>query len=184
MSGKSRNPIDANFNSKNSTNLFGVGTAFPASPATNDRFFRTDLGWLCYYDGTRWLTVHEYTHSTILPIGTSVSNAYLATFYQRGGYQPYFTRYAGRRYVQTTNDVSNYWTIAAVLYTQAYGGGTTLDTFSTSADGVLTTTTFDRTPNTAQTNASYGLLAISFTKTGSPGSAFCEMTMSYRLIVT
>jgi len=38
------------------------GTAFPTA-ATGDRYWRTDLGLECYYDGTRWLTVQEYTLS-------------------------------------------------------------------------------------------------------------------------
>lgn len=35
--------------------IAGEGTAFPASPYTGQRFYRSDLMVECYYDGTRWL---------------------------------------------------------------------------------------------------------------------------------
>ena len=41
-------------------NGIGSGTSFLLSPSAGDRYFGTDLGWLCYYAGTRWLTMHEY----------------------------------------------------------------------------------------------------------------------------
>ena len=36
------------------------GTAFPGSPATSDRFYRTDLGMEFLYNGTRWLSVQLF----------------------------------------------------------------------------------------------------------------------------
>lgn len=37
------------------------GAAFPGSPATNSRVFRTDLGMEFYYSGTRWLSTQALT---------------------------------------------------------------------------------------------------------------------------
>jgi hypothetical protein len=37
------------------------GSSFPASPTTNDSYFRTDLGLWFYYDGTRWLSSDVFT---------------------------------------------------------------------------------------------------------------------------
>lgn len=38
-----------------------TGTSFPVSPATNDRYFRTDRNIEYVWDGTRWLSTHLYT---------------------------------------------------------------------------------------------------------------------------
>lgn len=43
--------------------LAAAGTSFPGSPATNDRYFRTDRGIEYYYDGTRWLSTHLVVHA-------------------------------------------------------------------------------------------------------------------------
>lgn len=36
-----------------------TGTAFPTSPTTDDRFYRTDLRREYFYDGTRWLSADQ-----------------------------------------------------------------------------------------------------------------------------
>lgn len=38
----------------------GSGTSFPVSPATSDRFFRTDRNIEYFYDGTRWLSMQLF----------------------------------------------------------------------------------------------------------------------------
>lgn len=38
------------------------GTSFPGSPATGDRYYRTDRNIEYFYDGTRWLSVTLYEH--------------------------------------------------------------------------------------------------------------------------
>lgn len=38
---------------------YDEGSSFPGSPATGDKFYRTDRNILYFYDGTRWLTVDE-----------------------------------------------------------------------------------------------------------------------------
>lgn len=40
------------------------GVAFPGSPATGDRFWRTDLGMEFYYNGTRWLSSQLFIQHT------------------------------------------------------------------------------------------------------------------------
>lgn len=42
------------------------GTSFPGSPATNDRFYRTDRRIEYFYDGTRWLTTQLFYQSAVL----------------------------------------------------------------------------------------------------------------------
>lgn len=69
------------------------GSSFPGSPATNDLFFRTDRGFLYFYDGTRWLTVEErmLTFSTRENV-TSDNYSYAAVPY-KGVYDVYLTRF-------------------------------------------------------------------------------------------
>lgn len=40
------------------------GTSFPGSPATDDRFYRTDRRIEYFYDGTRWLSTQLFTGDT------------------------------------------------------------------------------------------------------------------------
>ena len=44
----------------NSHVIWNAGSSFPGSKATNDRYYRTDLGLEFYWDGTRWLTTTLY----------------------------------------------------------------------------------------------------------------------------
>jgi len=49
-----------------------VGTSFPGSPATNDQYWRSDLGMEFYYDGTRWLSVQ--LHRVVLEKWVAAQN--------------------------------------------------------------------------------------------------------------
>src|SRR4051812_16129428 len=89
----------------------GRGTAFPtvghdgAAVQAGARFFRTDIGFACYYDGTRWLTAHEYP-IPIVPVTAYTAagspNATIAAQI-RTDYAPYITRVATTLVVATTN---------------------------------------------------------------------------------
>lgn len=93
------------------------GTAFPGSPATNDLFFRTDRGLLYYYDGSRWLTVSEYSMTvppyTSFPPWSATTNTHLCAppSYALGS-KVYYTRAITQFNVQTTNNGTHYWTIS------------------------------------------------------------------------
>lgn len=52
------NPLTKTVNDGSNTITIALasGTSFPGSPATNDRFYRTDLHVQFFYDGTRWLS--------------------------------------------------------------------------------------------------------------------------------
>lgn len=58
-----------------------AGTAFPGSPDTNDRFYRTDVrgGMEFQFDGTRWLSVPRFTvDENIISITADVFNQIVA----------------------------------------------------------------------------------------------------------
>src|SRR5689334_21629200 len=88
----------------------GRGTAFPSSPAVNWRFFRTDLGFACYYDGAQWLSAHEYALQSV-PYTPTVPSAAFYTVGEpanlgyaapRTDYSLYMTRWV-LAYISDTN---------------------------------------------------------------------------------
>lgn len=161
------------------------GTSFPPTPASGDKFYRTDLNWLCFYDGTRWLTCHEYTETlgmqaVNLPATTTpFAVAYLAT---RRDYQLYILRFTLHPFVATTNNGGNYWTIDA-RWANSANVQTSLGTSNTSAGAANTNLDGSITINAPLNTGSF-YIEIQATKTGTPGSFYLWGSMSYRLIVT
>lgn len=167
------------------------GSSFPASPSTGTTYFRTDIGQLCYYDGTRWLTVNEYEWTTLGVTGGGVFSFTADATYAlltsiRRDYQPYFSRVAVVAQVATTNNGSNYWTITANSHNSIYGGGTILKTFNTSAAAVNTWVRYEYAAGSLDNTvpSDYGTLGYGITKSGSPGTLFLTGSVYYRLIIT
>ncbi len=162
---------------------FNIGTSFPTGPATNDRFFRTDLGWLCYYDGARWLTVHEYEavlhwyQGITLPYAAGAANATLLLLPLRTDRNYYYTRGKVYMEVATTNNGSNYWTMALVI------NATTVWSFNTSADSAGTGLNKEDSTASVATTGNFAQFKTS-AKTGTPGAITAHATFWYRLIVT
>lgn len=167
--------------------LSGSGTAFPASPPTSSRFFRTDLGFDCYYDGTRWLTVAEYS-TPLIGSDNSVAFASRGTsgFLQYGrfriDYAPYITRVVVATNVATTNNGTNYWTIKIQGVNTNFTAGTDLWTFNTSADSVATWTHHDGVTTNVPANYHFAVTRVDTTL--APGTITVLPTVFYRLIVT
>ena len=162
------------------------GTAFPASPATNDLFYRTDYGGWYYYDGTRWLS--ETLHSLYLgPASSNLTFPINSAGFPLIGPVPYNT--VGTRQdvyvvgwrvismVATSNTASHYWTIALERYPSA----TSIASFNTSthAAGAQTNTT---AAIGALLGTSDTRLALNCTKTGTPGSLDAPTFLEYRLV--
>ncbi len=161
------------------------GTAFPGSPATNDRYWRTDLGLEFYYDGTRWLSTALYTlglpqadalaplaatatgHRLCLPIlGTGIRVIdFWVSFYVNGG---------------TALSDSHKWVLdfktavsGTVLATYNIGSGASSAWRSSGLQSVasnVVTTEFE--------------LEVLSTKTGTPGNLSATPMFSYRIIQT
>lgn len=163
---------------------YDEGTSFPVTPASGDKFYRTDLNLLCFYDGTRWLTVTLYETSVAggdaIPISTS--NFQSARFPVRSDFGIYLERWVAATYVATTNNGSNYWTNALQWNTQG-NVSTTLASFNTSADTVANNMRHEATVNTVIDSTAV-TLGVRVTKTGSPGAIYGLNTLVYRLIVT
>lgn len=162
-----------------STAGYAEGTSNPVSPALNDKFYRTDLNLLIYYDGTRWLTVHEYS----LGIGGQIDSANFAVYLPvRQGIQLYLTRFTCVTFVNGTSNGSNYWTVA--LSWRAEGNADTpLLNFATSADTGVNWISHDQDINSALPTTARAL-RIGGTRNGSPGQLYWPTHIFYRLIVT
>lgn len=165
-------------------NGLGGGAAFPASPTTGALFYRTDLGWLCYYDGTRWLTAHEGAIDS--PVVTNISAAgQTGLIPVRTDYELWVTKVAQWYLVATTNNGSNYWTITLRSVNSSYGGGSAVHTFNTSARTANVWYIEDGAPSATQNPTENSGFDINLVKTaGAPGNLSIGMTVFFRLIVT
>lgn len=157
------------------------GTSFPGSKATGDRFWRTDLGMECYWDGAQWLTAQRFQQTLagqdqLIPF--SVTSTFFTPLWN-GDYSLYIEKIYAVTAVITTNNGTNYWTVAL----SRGPSNTSLGSFTTAAD-----TAGVNTAHTITVNAATGttdLYAVAgYTKTLSPGVMYAHIGMVYRLIVT
>lgn len=156
-----------------------AGTAFPGSPTAGDRFWRTDLGFDCYYDGARWLSSHEYTAEfqpweASPPYGATV-NALISPAHS--DYPSiYITRAWWLAYVFVVNNVSNYW----VVNMQRDGGNVwSVSSASYAANSVIAVSTALNMVNNPSSFFMWNLA-----KFGSPGNMQFSGTFRYRLVLT
>jgi hypothetical protein len=164
----------------NSAVIWNAGTSFPASKATNDRYWRTDLGMEFYWDGTRWVSSTLY-RGTVIGVPNPVTGASAA----QGGFNTpediYVYTLYGLTYVATTNDGSNYWGVKLQKDSSTDVGSA----FNTSADSANTATAHSAALNSAISGNKN--LNLYFTKTGSPGDLYAgsgAFYFTYRLIGT
>lgn len=160
-----------------------AGTSFPSSPFTGQRFFRRDLGLLCYWDGTQWLTENEYVVGLPM-VQNQASNFMMPGETIRTDLTVYVTRVEMNIRATGTQDASNYWTIAARLVNASYSAVTTA--WSTTTAGFSDMTYYNRTGITNRTNASNRYFIDAYAaKTGSPGNiSALAVTVYHRFIVT
>lgn len=159
------------------------GTAFPGSPSAGDRFFRTDAGFECYYDGSRWLTTCEF----VVPI---VSQAQYST---NADTSPVLisavdtfriTRITMSTLVLATNNGSNYWSIALQGVNDAFTAFTVVMTANTASQAANAYTRSTPTASDPQLAAGRAALRLGLTKTGSPGDLRIMLTVHYRFVLT
>ena len=163
---------------------YAEGTSFPGSPTTNQKFYRTDLNWLCFYDGTRWLTCQEFSEPIALAGKVFISAVPDASGYLsvRKDYQLYITTMTNSIRVSSTSNGSNFWTINLLRYNSS-SATSTVHTFNTSTLTAGVYTNMKQTIN-APLDASAFFLSVEFAKTGSPGLLGIFSSLQYRLIVT
>lgn len=156
-----------------------TGAAFPSSPATGLLFFRTDLGFLAYYDGAHWLSAHEYEADlTPYVAGSTVrlaaTNNTVLIQPRRTDYSAGLTRIKLYADVLTTNNGTNYWSFAIGTDT------TTAWSPDTSADAANTGLNKETAPGTVITG---NFWKAGVTKVGAPGTLAFNVSVFYRLVL-
>lgn len=159
------------------------GTAFPSAPTTGSMFYRTDLNLLCYYDGTRWLTVHEYAISSGLR--TTVGAGTFVIGPLRQDYVSYFTRITRLINTGATNTGANYWTITLLGANAAQSSTSNIDVATTAAIAGSTWATNDSAPSATALPSNNNGLDFSCVATGAPSAlGSLVLTVYFRLVVT
>lgn len=157
------------------------GTSFPGSPASGDLCFRTDRGILYFYDGTRWLSVQLYqTHisvqTALAPYSAGGSSGQFGVAFA-GVWDLWLEDFITNSAVITTNDGSNYWTIAVTREPS----GTSLASYTTAADAVNTNVKHVVAID-ALHGTSDGYFSCNPGKTGAPGVLYMQASVTFRLV--
>lgn len=172
--------------------LLGRGQGLPsfsANPASWPNFvpiFRRDVGFAVYYDGTRWLSVHE--EESALPPITVAANGNQIIVPHRTDFNPYITRVGVAWFVATTNSAASYWAfLLRSVTTSAYGGATNIHSDNTSGGAANTWSIGSAVPSTTQVPGTTYAFDISYSKaggTGTPGNLTIAASIWWRHIVT
>lgn len=172
----------------NGAAIWNAGTSFPGSKATNDRYWRTDLGQEAYWDGSRWLTTQLFEVNWVLaaiPQGgawvTATATSQMGRWAALGTNDLWLVDLRWTYNVASNHDASNYWQAAFHKYDGATD--TTVVTLTTDKS----TTTWHNPAPTA-IGALYGttmvLAWIQLTKTGTPALLDGAVALRYRIVLT
>lgn len=161
------------------------GTSFPASPATNDRFYRTDLTAWFVWNGTRWLSTTLYRETFLIntavqPYAAGAPNigfspAWLTDFDQ------WIEKLYASTFVATTNNGTNFWTVNLFKVNSAFAS-TSIGSFTTAADTAGVLTKHSATVNALLTPATNPIVAIGAAITLAPGAITLAGAYTYRLV--
>ena len=176
------------------------GTSFPGSPANNDLFYRTDYDMLFFYDGTRWLSTNLFTDQNLGTLFTNTTTL--------GDLRSAISATAStvlRMLAPYNMGASDIWLVAYRVVFQV-NGGTALSgshkwvgTFqgfdaATSVTGTAATVNIDSGSSSVfrELNTTIGAArvagtlwyAMTWTKTGTPGSLQTGEQLIYRIIAT
>lgn len=169
------------------------GTSFPASKATSDRFYRSDLAMEFYWDGTRWLAAVPVSEP--IPVNSIIAQPYAAT--QNGAFRTVVPQLQGGSDIYLTN----FWAAFHV----ASGGSAlsashkwviTLNKTGTGTSSTIGTVNID-SGNSNEWRAGSGAISalmnngtthheldVSVTKTGTPGNLSIATKFGYRIVAT
>jgi len=161
------------------------GTGFPASPATGNRYWRSDLGMEFYYDGTRWLS-------------TQLGQIFITT---GDGILPFSATGGGQRAGVPSHPGTDIWLVSYSTWFFV-SGGTALSgshkwvgiVTSQPAATTLVTVNIDSGASSTYRVAtgSIGALlgstnftfSLGWTKTGTPGTLFTTTNIAFRYVTT
>jgi len=168
--------------------VLGGGAAFPGSPATNDRFYRTDLGMEFFYAGS-WLSTQVFRADSEV---SEVALPYAAT---DSGQRVIFPNTAhGNSDIYLLSSVtvfrvtaggtalgaSHKWVCTGTKQPSGAALGTTIATIDSGASGAWRH--LNTVHNSLLTAASNDEIDITWTKTGTPGTLRAHTLFHYRLV--
>lgn len=176
----------ANGLTNTSWTLIGLesGTSFPGSPVDQQFFYRSDRSQLYFWKASvsRWLTVTltewSFGQPSLIGSTTTATNNY--------GYYPitddiYIEKWTATPFVQTTNNGTNFWTVA-LQKTTAANVPTNITAIDTSADTVATWTPHVVAVNALVLASGFAILQVNNTvKTSAPGPLFLTTKIQLRL---
>lgn len=180
---------------------WNAGTSFPTA-AAGDRYFRTDLGMECYYDGTRWLTTQLFRSQFMPRLGGTLTTS---TGDVRSAISSTVT-YSERANTPSLNGGSDIWLVDHRVTFDVESGGTALSgshkwvgtmvgvDSANAVTGTLATLTIDSGSSGVYRVATTAIgalqpagtvyFAVTWTKTGTPGNLEAGQQFSYRIVAT
>ncbi len=163
---------------------FTKATSMPGSPATNQMCFRTDLGLLFYYDGTRWLTTELFVY----PLDLINPSQGVTSFAQQMMPVQILDMWLDSIKVWATATVNNsgsaYWTATLQKYTAA-GTPTSITSVNTqTATTANTSVLLSSSIGAALGGSTYHRIILDWASTGSSGNLQALGQLLYRLIGT
>jgi hypothetical protein len=165
---------------------YNSGTSFPGSAVTGDRYWRTDLGVECYYDGTRWVTTQLYIMEVppadaLIPI-SATSGLFRAAVPMAGSKDIWMIDAWCSFFVNggTALSASHKW----VGVFSDRPGATAHATFTIDSGASSTYRTTGAVVIGALVGTSDFMFDCSWTKTGTPGTLFAAMQLRYRVVYT
>lgn len=159
---------------------YGTGTSFPVSPASGDRFYRTDVNIECVYDGTRWLSTQmfELDFTALFNINVSTSSAAKPVPFS-GTYSLWMVSWTSNMY---RTGGAGEWDVLLV-YANSANSETTIDTQDGSADTVDTWYARTRTLGSVLSSNARTLTVRGSNISGTT-NLFAGGALFYRLILT
>ncbi len=161
--------------------IWNAGTSFPGSKATNDRYWRTDLGMGAYWDGTRWLSEKRYRYDCDWKAGLSATTT-VGVLHTTDFYDTYVESLDIVNF-ESGQDGTNHYTFDVQKVSSA-GANTSLGVTVATAANDSAYHRRQAAINTAVTLSTMYRTDIVATKNSAPSNIFGAATLWYRLILT
>lgn len=162
--------------------VFPTGTDIPSGLRVGDRYFRTDLLLECVYDGTRWITAHNWTVPILIPNRSPISVNTTWVTRIRNDFDLYVERVDCSTVVQTTNNGSNFWTMVFQGINPTITGSANVWVPTTASDTVGVETDHSGISNQVPSVVP-AYVGLNLQKTGAPGNIIVTATFTVRMII-
>lgn len=157
------------------------GTSNPGSAAAGDRYWRSDLGLVIYYDGTRWLTQNVYTmEATGSSLSASGDLAYRSPY---GGADMWLVDFGWCYQIAATHDATRYWEVSLHKYEAGGATDTTIVTLQSAKTGTIWANPA-ATAIGALLGTTIDLIYFTAAKFSTVGNMQVGVRLRYRLVIT